>query len=154
MAAAKEKGREKEEDQDQDDLAMPRNNILVKKLLGPKRVQLPNDRVFYARCKKVGRNVFNPTRVRIARTYVRKIGPRKQKIRRLEPEKQRRRRQQASRGFEIATAFDLGKKSVGSSIGKMLINDAIDYIPTAYKNIKKKTKKKTGKAVPDTGNDD
>lgn len=154
MAAAKEEGPGKEEDQDQDDLAMPRNNILVKKLLGPTRVQLLNGRVFYARCKKVGRNVFNPTRVRIARTYVGKIGPRKQKIRRLEPEKQRRRRQQASRGFEIATAFDLGKKSVGSSIGKMLINDAIDYIPTAYKNIKNKIKNKKGKAVPDTGNDE
>lgn len=107
MAAAKEKGREKEEDQDQDDLAMPRNNILVKRLLEPKRVQLPNGRVFYARYKKVGRNVFNPTRVRIARTYVRKIGPPKRRIRRLGPGKQRRRRQQASRGFGIATAFDL-----------------------------------------------
>ena len=35
-----------------------------------------------------------------------------------------------------------------------MINDAIDYIPTAYKKIKNKIKNKKVKAVLDTGTDD
>ena len=129
---AEEEGREKEEDEDQDELAMPRNNILLQRLPSPKCVQLPNGRVFYARYQKVSRHVLNPTRVKIARTYVRKIGLRRQRIRRIGQRNQRRRRQQVGRGLDIATAFDLGKKAAGSRLGKRLINDTIDYIPTAY----------------------
>ena len=47
--AAEEEGQEKEEDQDLDELAMPRNNILLSRLPAPKHVHLPNGRVFYAR---------------------------------------------------------------------------------------------------------
>ena len=43
------------------------------------------------------------------------------------------RRQQAGAGPGIATVIDLGKRAAGSKLGKMMINDAIDYIPTAYK---------------------
>ena len=35
-----------------------------------------------------------------------------------------------------------------------MINDAINYIPTAYKKIKNKIKNKKVKAVLDTGTDD
>ena len=34
-------------------------------------------------------------------------------------------------------AIDLGRRVAGSKLGKMMINEAIDYIPTAYKKIKK-----------------
>ena len=36
----------------------------------------------------------------------------------------------------MATAIDLGNKAAGLKLGKMMINDALDYIPTAYKKIK------------------
>ena len=59
-------------------------------------------------------------------------------------------RQLAGAGLDIATAMDLGKRVAGSKLGKMMINDAIDYIPTAYKNIKNKTTNKKVKAVMNT----
>ena len=93
---------------------MPRNNILLQRLPAPKRFKLPNSRVFYTRYQKVGTHVLNPTRAKIARTYPRKIGPRRQKIRRIGPRNQRRRRQQAGRGLDVAMAFNLDKKAVGS----------------------------------------
>ena len=73
------------------------------------------------------------TRVRIAKTYARKIGSRRQRIRRIGPRNRQRRRQQAGAGLDLSTAIDLDRKAVGSKLGKMMINDAIDYIPTAYK---------------------
>ena len=77
--------------------------------------------------------MLTPTHRRIAITYLRKIGPRQQRIKRNGPRNRRRRRQQASVGLDLSTATDLGRKAVGSKLGKMVINDAIDYIPTAYK---------------------
>ena len=56
---------------------MPRKNIHLRKLATPKRVQLPKGRVFSAKHQRVPRNVL-PKRVRVRRTCVRKIGPRKQ----------------------------------------------------------------------------
>ena len=64
---------------------MPRNNILLRRLPVPKRVQLPNGRVLFAKYQSVGRHKLTPTPIRIVRTYVRKIGPRQQRIRRIGP---------------------------------------------------------------------
>lgn len=55
---------------------MPRNNILLQRLTPPRRIQLPNGRVVFAKYKRVNRYALVPTQVRINRTYVRKIGPR------------------------------------------------------------------------------
>ena len=44
---------------------------------------------------------------------------------------------QASAGHDLSTTIDLGRKAVWSKLGKMIINDAIDYIPTTYKKNKK-----------------
>ena len=55
---------------------MPRNNILLRKLPLPKWVQLPNGCVFFAKYQRAGRHALALTRARIARTYIRKIGPR------------------------------------------------------------------------------
>ena len=55
---------------------MPRNNILLRRLPAPKWVQLPNGGVFFAKYQRVDRHALTPTQVRIARTYVQKIGPR------------------------------------------------------------------------------
>ena len=73
---------------------MPRSNILLQRLPARKRIQLPNGRVFFAKYQRVGRHALTPTRVRIAGTYVRKIGPRRQKIRKIGPRNKQRRRQQ------------------------------------------------------------
>ena len=123
---------------------MPRNNILLQRFPAPKRVQLLNGWVFLAKYQSVGRGRL-PERVKIRRIYVRKIGPRRQRIRRIGPRDQHGRRQQVGRGLDLSTAIDLDKRAAGSRLGKMMINDAIDYILTAYKKIKnkkQKTKKK------------
>ena len=132
---------------------MPRNNILLKRLPAPKRLQLPNGRVFFAKYQRFGRDKL-PERVKIRRTYVRKIGPRRQRIRRTGPRNQRRKRQQVCRGLDLSMAIDLGRRAIASRLSKMMVNDAIDYILTAYKKIKNKINNKKVKAVLDTGTDD
>ena len=79
-------------------------------------------------------------RVKIRRTYVRKIGSRQQRIRRIGPRNQRRRRQQIGKGLDLFTVLDLGRRTAGSRLGKTMINDVIDYIPTACKKRKNKVK--------------
>ena len=36
-------------------------------------------------------------------------------------------------GLHLSTTRDLGRRAAGSKIGKVMVNDAIGYIPTAYK---------------------
>ena len=132
---------------------------MLQKLFAPKRVQLPDGRLlllffFFARYQKVGRHVVNPTCVRIARINFRKIEPRRQRARRIGPGNQRRRRRRAIRGLDISTAMDLVRRETSSKLGKMIINVAIDYIPTDYKNIKNKIRNKKVKSVLNTGIDD
>ena len=62
---------------------MPRKNIFLQRLSNPRHVQLPNGLVFFAKYKRVNRHALVPTQVRIARRHVRKIGPRRQIIRRF-----------------------------------------------------------------------
>ena len=50
-------------------------------------------------------------------------------------------------------ARDLGRRGAGSSLGKTIINDAIDYLPTAYEKNKNKITKKV-RVVMNTGIDD
>ena len=91
--------------------------------------------------QRVGRNRL-PERVRIRKTYLRIIGPRRHKIRRIGPRNQHRKRQQVGGGLDLSTAIDLVRKAAGSRLSKMMINDAIDYISTVYKKIKNKIKTK------------
>ena len=132
---------------------MLRNNILLLRLPAPKQVQLPNGRVFFAKYQRVGRD-RQADCVKIRRTSVRKIGSRRQRIRRTSPRNQRRRRQEVGRCLDLSTAIDLGRRAAGSRLSKKMINDAMDYIPTAYKKIKNKIKNKKVKAVLDTGIND
>ena len=97
---------------------MPRNKILLRRLPTPKRAQLPNGRVYFAKYQRVGRHALTPTRIRISRTYVRKIRPRQQRIRKIGPRNKRRRRQQAGAGLDLSTATNLGRKAAGSKLGK------------------------------------
>ena len=129
---------------------MPGNNILLRRFSTPKRVQLLNGPVFFAKYQRVSRHALTPTDV----TYVRKIEPRGKRMRKIGPRNRRRRRQQVGAGLDISTAIDLGRKAAVSKLGKMMTNDAIDYIPTAYKKIKNKITNKKVKAVMNTGVDD
>ena len=126
------KGKRKEEEERWEGSTIPRSNILLQRHLAPKRVQLPNGRVFFAKYQRVGRYRL-PERLRIRRTYVRKIKPRRQRIRKIGPRNQHRKRKQVDRGLDLSTAIDLVGRAAGSRLDKMMINDAIDYIPTAYK---------------------
>ena len=132
------KGRRKPID---DEEAMPRNNILLRGLATPKRVQWPKGPVFYANYQRVARNVL-PKRVR--RTYIRIISPRKQ----------RKRKNQTGRGMPtqdlISTAIGLGTKASKSDLKKAIIKDTIYYVPTAYKKLTNKLKNKKARAVLDT----
>ena len=94
---------------------------------------------------------WHPTRVRIARTYVKKIGPRWQRIRIISHRIRHTRRQQAGAGLDLSSAIGLGRKAAGSKLGKMMIND---YIPMAYKKIKYKVTNKKVKVMMDTGVND
>ena len=132
---------------------MPRNNILLRRLPAPKRVQLPNGCVFFGKYQRVNRNALAPTQVRIARVYVWKIGPRQQRIWRIVPTN-RRRRQQAGAGLDLSTAIDLDRKAAGSKLSKMMINDAIRLYSNSLLKIKNNITNKKVKAVMDTGVDD
>ena len=66
-------GKNAVEKEQQKDIDMPRNNILLRRL--------PNER------RVVNRHALAPTQVRIARMYVRKIGPRRKRMRRFGPRK-------------------------------------------------------------------
>ena len=113
-----------------------------------------NGRVFFAKYQRVCRHAMTPTRVRIARTYGRKIGSRRQRIRKIGPRNRQRRRQYVVTGLDLSTAIDLDRKAAGSKFRKMLINDAIDYIPTAYKENKNKITNKKVRAVMNISVDD
>ena len=128
---------------------MSRNYILLRRL--PEREDLPNSCVFFSKYQRLRRHVLTPTRAKITRIYVRKIGLRQQRIRRTG--NKQRRRQQAGAGLDLSTTIDLGKKAAGSKLSKMMINDAIGYITTTYKKIKNKITNYKVKAVMDTGVD-
>ena len=130
---------EEESGVEEENCDMPRDNILQRKLPMPKFVCLPNGRTFYSKYARVPRNQL-PQNVRVRRTCVRKIGPRRQ----------RKRRQQAGRGLlpseaPLSSAFDLTKRAENSKLGKMIIKDAIIFVPTAYSKIKNRFKKKITK---------
>ena len=78
----------------------------------------------------------------------------RQRIRRTGPRNKRRRRKQAGAGLDLLMAIVLGRKATSSKLGKIMINDAIDYVPTAYKKIENKITNKKVKAVMDTGVND
>ena len=84
---------------------MARNNILLRKLPRSKLVKLPNGQKFYAKYQRVNRDTLYPTKVRIRRTYVRKIGPRRQR---------KRRQAQAGSGYvdsdKLMSGLSLAKK--------------------------------------------
>ena len=123
-----------------------RDNIVLIKRQNPKRVQLPNGRVFYAKYKRVGRDAL-PGNVRIRRTYKkRNRGGRG------------RRRVQGGRGFKsfFKKAYKFGKKALNNktvrSIGREILQnvpDAVEMLGNKVKN--KKLKKNLNSDITKTG---
>lgn len=102
-----------------------RTNILLRTF--PESVELHDGRIFYAKYERI--KIANlPPNVTVRRTYNRTIGPRRQ----------RRPRQ---RGCRIKTvlkkAFNLGKRATISSLGKMLIQEGLEYTPHFMKKTRK-----------------
>ena len=119
----------------------PRDNIVLIKRENPKRVQLPNGRIFYAKYKRVSRKAL-PGNVRIQRK--RKTGGRK--------------RIQRGRGFGsfFKKALKFGKKALNNktvrSIGRELLEnvpDAVEMLGSKVKN--KKLKKILNSDITKTG---
>ena len=113
-------------------MSIPRDNILLRKLPQPKLVKLPNGLTFYARYQRVPRH-----KVRVKRTYKRKIGPRRERKQRAP-----RRAQQSGSGYvnqyvnagNLMRGVNLVKRGANNDLGKMIIDDAVGFIPTAYYN--------------------
>ena len=124
-----EKGEEEEEDTKK---MLPRNNVLLRTLLQPKLVRLPNGPRFYTRYQRVGRHTLYPTKVRIQRTYVRKI--------RLRQQRRRRSGAQTGSGYlhanTVMRGINLAKPGANSDLGKMVIKDTMDLVPSAYRSIR------------------
>ena len=127
----------------------PRDNIVMIKRATPKRVQLPDGRVFYAKYKRVSRNAL-PGNIRIRRKYKQRAAPRGQ----------RRRGRQGGRGFKsfFKKALKLGKKALNNktvrSIGRELIQnvpDAVEMLGSKVKN--KRIKKLLNNDITKTGLD-
>ena len=104
-----------------------------------------------AKYQRVGRHALNSTRLRINGTYKQKISLRRQRICRYKQTNTCRQRQQAGASIDLSTAIELGKKVGGSSVGKMIIIDAINARPTAYRTLKAKWQIKKAKTILNTG---
>ena len=116
----------------------PRDNIVLIKRKNPKRVQLPNGRVFYAKYQRVSRDAL-PGNVRIRRKY-------------------KKRKVQRGRGFKsmFKKAIKFGKKALNNktvrSIGRELLEnvpDAVEILGSKVKN--KKLKKILNSDITKTG---
>ena len=129
----------------------PRNNIVMIKRQKPKRVELPDGRVFYAKYKRVDKDALPPN-IQIMRRYKRRAAPK--------GKRRRRRNLQRGRGFKsfMKKAVNFGKKAFKNKtvrkITKQLIQNAPDAIDLLSKKVnKKKIKKLLNSDIARTGVD-
>ena len=117
----------------------PRNNIVMIKRENPKKVVLPNGRVFYAKYKRVDRDALPPS-IQIMRRYKQRATPKGKRRRR--PGRQR------GRGFKsfFKKAANLGKKAFKNKtvrgITKQIIQNAPDALELLGKKVNNKKLKK------------
>ena len=129
----------------------PRNNIVMIKRENPKRVELPNGRIFYAKYKRVDRNALPPN-IQIMRRYKRRAAPK--------GKRRRRRAGQRGRGFKsfLKKAANFGKKAFKNKtvrgITRQLIENAPDALDMLTRKVKnKKLKKLLNSDITKTGVD-
>ena len=117
----------------------PRNNIVMIKREKPKKVVLPNGRVFLAKYKRVDKDALPPN-IQIMRRYKQRAAPK--------GKRRRRRVQQRGRGFKsfFKKAANLGKKAFKNKtvrgITKQIIQNAPDALELLGKKVKNKKLKK------------
>ena len=128
-----------------------RNNIVMIKRHSPKRVELPNGRVFYAKYQRVARDALPPN-VRIMRRYKKRAAPK--------GKRRRKTGSQRGRGFKsfFKKAANFGKKAFKNKavrgIARQIIQnapDALDLLSNKAKN--KKIKKSLNSDITKTGVD-
>ena len=92
------------------------------KRANPKRVQLPNGRVFYAKYKRVARDAL-PKNIRIRRKYKQRAAPRGR----------RRNGRQSGRGFKsfLKKAANFGKKAFKNKTVRGITKQIIQNAPDA-----------------------
>ena len=129
----------------------PRNNIVMIKRENPKRVVLPNGRVFYAKYKRVNRDVLPPN-IQIMRRYKQRAAPK--------GKRRRRRAAQRGKGFKsfLKKAANFGKKAFKNktvrAISRQIIQNAPDALDLLSKKVKnKKLKKILNNDITKTGVD-
>ena len=118
----------------------PRNNIVMIKRENPKKVVLPNGRVFYAKYKRVDRDALPPN-IRIMRRYKQRAAPKGKRRRR--PARQR------GRGFKsfFKKAANLGKKAFKNKTVRGITKQIIQNAPDAFELLGKKVNNKKLKKI-------
>ena len=99
----------------------------------PKRVQLPNGRVFYAKYKRVAKDAL-PTNIRIRRRYKQRAALRGR----------RRNGRQSGRGFKsfLKNAANFGKKAFKNKTDRGITRQIIQNAPDALDLLSSKVKNK------------
>ena len=114
----------------------PRDNIVLIKRKNPKRVELPNGRVFYAKYQRVGRDAL-PGNVRIRRRYKKRAAP------------GGKRRIQGGRGFKsfFKKACKFGKKALNNKTVRSIGREILQNVPDAVEMLGSKVKNKKLKKI-------
>ena len=119
----------------------PRNNIVMIKRQHPKKVVLPNGRVFYAKYKRVDQDALPPN-IQIMRRYKQRAAPKGKRRKRRVVSRQR------GRGFKsfFKKAANFGKKAFKNKmvrgITKQIIQNAPDALDLLGKKVNNKKLKK------------
>ena len=119
----------------------PRNRIIMIKRRTPKRVTLPDGRMFLARYKRATRNVL-PCNINFLRPYKQRAAPKGRR-------RKRRRINQRGRGFgsTLKKAVNLGKKAFNSRLCKKIARMVISKVPNALETVGGKVKNKRLKKI-------
>ena len=97
-----------------------KKNYAMMKLATPKRVTLPNGRIFFARNKRIPRD-HPPPHVNMRRTYTQRAAPRG--------------RRQSRRGQHGQGIFDFIKKIAKNPIVKSIAKQGLKCVPAVYSNL-------------------
>ena len=114
----------------------PRDNIVLIKRKNPKKVTLPNGRVFYAKYQRVGRDAL-PGNVRIKRKYKKRVA------------NGGKRRVQRGRGFKsfFKKAYKFGKKALNNKTVRSIGREILQNVPDAVEMLGNKVKNKKLKKI-------
>ena len=107
-------------------------NYAMVKLQVPKRVTLPNCRIFVVCYKRIRRGELPPNIV-MRRTYTQRAAPRG-----------RRRHRRAQQGQGI---FDFVKKVARNPLVRSIAKKGLEYAPGVYQNLTKRVNNKTLKRI-------